>query len=384
MTQPCDVLVCGGGVVGLTAALAMARRGATIAVLDAQALDVAPLTEPDRRVYAINQASKKLFQQLAVWPLMDESRLAPYRHMHVWDAASGAGIDFDSRDVASSELGVIVEEGVIKQALLQALSQQDSVTCFPFHSVTRIEEHDDGVSVASVQQSWQTRLLLVADGGHSPARQLLNVPITTWPYHQHALVATIRTEKPHQQTAYQVFNPDGPLAFLPLVDEHLCSIVWSTTPKRAEQLIHLEDAAFNLALGKAFQHKLGDVTLAGARHQFPLVMRHTQQYAGKHWLLMGDAAHTIHPLAGLGLNIGLADVAAWLSCLDVSTRQDKALGSYQRQRKQAVWQSIALMGGLKTLFASPLPPMVALRGLGLNVCNRLTPLKRMFIEHAAG
>jgi len=384
MTRQYDVLVSGAGVVGLTAALALARRGEQVAILDSQAMDIAPQTEADRRVYAINQASKKLLQTLNVWPLMDAARLAPYRHMHVWDAASKACIDFDCRDIASTDLGMIVEERVIKQALLQALNELDNVSCFPFQSVNHIAENETGLRVSSGQESWQTEFLIIAEGGQSPSRQLLDVELTTWPYHQHALVATIRTEKPHQQTAYQIFNPDGPLAFLPLADEHLCSIVWSTTPKRAALLSQMDEAAFNQDLAEAFQHKLGEVTLSSERHQFPLVMRHAQQYTGKNWLLMGDAAHTVHPLAGLGLNIGLADVACWLSCLNNNPRRSRALSAYQRQRKQAVWQSIALMGGLKTLFASPLSPIISLRGLGLSLCNRLTPLKRMFIEHAEG
>lgn len=383
MSKPYDVLVSGAGVVGLSAALAMARRGNQVAVVDALDMTVTPLTEPDRRVYAINQASRALFNELGVWSLMDESRLAPYRHMHVWDAATKAHIDFDCREVARADLGVIVEEGVIRQALLKALGELDNISCFPRQSVSQIDEHADGVRVSSVDQSWEAGLLIIAEGAQSPSRQLLKVALTSWPYHQNALVATIRTEKPHEQTAYQIFNADGPLAFLPLADEHLCSIVWSTTAKRADLLSQMDEAAFNQALGEAFQHRLGELSLSSARHQFPLFMRHAQQYVGKNWLLMGDAAHTVHPLAGLGLNIGLADLRDWLHCLDTQARRSRALSVWQRQRKVAVWQSIALMGGLKTLFANPFPPVAALRGLGLSWCNRMTPLKRLFIEHAA-
>jgi len=243
------------------------------------------------------------------------------------------------------------------------------------------------VSVSSDNQTWTASLLIVADGGESPTRQLLQVPVTTRPYQQQALVATVRTELPHQQTAWQRFNPDGPLAFLPLVDKQQCSIVWSTTKARAAWLADLPEDSFNEEIARAFDSPLGAVSLTSQRQQFPLIMRHAQQYTGKNWLLMGDAAHTIHPLAGLGLNLGLADVAAWIHGLDASVTKmpsRKVLSAYQRQRHYEVSKVIALMGGLKALFANSLPPIIGLRGLGLTLCNRLTPLKRLLIEQAAG
>lgn len=386
MPEMYDVIIVGGGIVGLTAALAMSLRNDAVAILDAGSLELSPETL-DPRVYAVNQASVDLFETLGVWALMDKNRKSPYQHMHVWDSKNSAYIDFDARLVASSELGYIISEAVIKQALLQKIAMQSNISCFALNSVRHVSCDKDLVTVASDKQTLQGRLLMVADGGESPTRKLLEVPVTTWSYHQHALVATVRTEDSHQQTAWQVFNPDGPLAFLPLVDSHHCSIVWSTTPKRALQLSLLDEDVFNHELTRAFAHKLGNVTLQGKRFHFPLTMRHSQRYSGNNWLLLGDAAHTIHPLAGLGLNVGLADVTAFLSLLDLSPAShctQKMLGAYQRQRKCAVWQTIALMGGLKTLFANPLPPIAALRGLGLELCNRLTPLKRLMIEHAAG
>lgn len=387
MRQQVDVVVVGGGVVGLTSALGMLQSGFSVAIIDNGTMAV-DTTLIDPRVYAINQASQDLLQELGVWGYLDPARLSPYQKMYVWDAKSGGHIEFDARMVISDRLGTIIEESVLKQALLNALSLvKTGLTICANHTVTAINPGNNGVVVTDDKSSWQAQLVMIADGGNSPCRQLLKVPVTSWPYHQHALVALISTEKPHQQTAYQVFNADGPLAFLPLADEKQCSIVWSTTANRAKQLLALDEQAFNQELTKAFAGKLGQVALQGKRYQFPLTMRHVKQYSGMSWLILGDAAHTIHPLAGLGLNVGLADLATWLCCLkqhNNSLLSQSALGSYQRQRKHAVWQIVALMDGLKTLFNNPLLPVATLRGWGLRLCNGLAPLKKIIIEQAAG
>lgn len=382
-----DVITAGGGIIGLAAALAMAERNFKVALIDAGDLQAKPIEGNDIRVYAINYASQQLFQRLGAWDFIEKSRVSPYQHMHVWDAFTSASIDFDARLIASTNLGAIIEESVIKNALFRCLVNNKNITLFPNNKIIKVTSSSEEVKVVSVQQTWHGQLLLATDGGNSPIRQMLNVPVSTWPYHQHALVATVNTEKSHQHTAYQVFNQDGPLAFLPLSNEHTCSIVWSTTPKYANHLISLTKEKFNHTLSRAFAQKLGKVEVISERYQFPLIMRHAKRYAGKNWLLMGDAAHTIHPLAGLGLNVGLADVATWLNYLDQKPGKNvtsSQLAAYQRNRKHAVWQIIALMGSLKTLFLNPLPPMTRLRGLGLTLCNQLTPLKRLLIEQATG
>ncbi|MDI1353071.1 MAG: FAD-dependent oxidoreductase [bacterium] len=386
MTQAFDVLIVGGGVVGLTAALAMAQRNYQVALIDSGSL-TADTSIVDLRVYAINKASQALLSQLAVWPHLDAVRLSPYHHMHVWDGINGAAIDFDSRSIGAANLGFIIEEALLKNALLAQIKSQPQIHLFPQQSINEVINLADNIRIGSAQNSWQGQLLMIADGAHSPTRQKLQVDMHSWPYNQHALVATVACEKSHQHTAYQVFNPQGPLAFLPLVDPRQCSIVWSTEPNHAKHLMKIDAQEFNNELTHAFGEKLGQVQLISERHHFPLHMRHVKQYSGSHWMIMGDAAHTIHPLAGLGLNVGLADVAAWLKCLDAhkgTLNGRKVLGSYQRERKNAVWQTIALMEGFKRIFSHSALPISALRGLGLRACNELTPLKRLFIQHAAG
>ena len=223
------VIVIGGGVVGLSAALAMQQRGYSVTLLDAGSLQV-DASAISARVYAINPASQRLFQQLGVWDRLDAARLSPYQHMHVWDATTQAHIDFDSRMVAASQLGTILDESNIRHALLQAIAKTDIIVC-PESCVVSVKENLDTIDVSTEQLSFTAALLIIADGASSSTRELLQVPLTQWSYHQHALVATVQTEKSHQQTAYQVFNAEGILAFLPLADEHQCSIVWSGRPQ---------------------------------------------------------------------------------------------------------------------------------------------------------
>ncbi|NCT57566.1 MAG: FAD-binding protein [Legionella sp.] len=386
MPKAVDVLVIGGGVVGLAAAAGMAFRGFKTAVIDAGPLKSSS-ADKNTRVYAINRASQALLTQLGVWDLLASEIISPYRTMHIWDATNHADMTFDARDAAKSELGVILEETPLRAALL-ARAEALGVNLLSDTRVTACVEEAAAMCVTgSDGDAWRAKLLMVADGAKSNTRELLGVPITTWPYDHEALVATVQTAKPHQATAYQVFTPDGPLAFLPLANPHQCSIVWSQPPERTQALMALKPEDFNRALTRAFEHKLGAVTLQSTRVSFPLHMRHVQQYSGSRWLLMGDAAHTIHPLAGLGLNVGLADLTSWLALLDKQRDgawSPRVLAAYQRERKSEVWSVIALMQGIKAMFGASIAPVSVLRGLGMRALNRCSPLKRMLADYASG
>lgn len=385
MNTQFDVLVVGGGVVGLTAAIAMQQQNLTVAVVDSGSMTI-DLSQPDPRVYAINQSSQALFEKLGVWADIVKSRISPYRKMYVWDSQNGAQIDFDCRMIGESCLGNIIEESVIKAALLKQAKALD-IQLLAKQSVTTINLEEDAVNISCKTSTYTAALLIVADGGNSKTRDCLGVTVTTWPYHQQAIVTTVEVEKPHDKTAWQVFNPDGPLALLPLESPHRCSIVWSTQPKKAQRLIEADEETFNQDLTFAFQAKLGACKVVDKRHQFPLIMRHANQYHGHRWIVMGDAAHTIHPLAGLGLNVGLADVNTWLNIVYKARNpiwSGRYLKAYQRARKNEVWKIIALMQGLKNLFINPLPAVRGIRGIGLRICNNLPPLKRFLIDQAGG
>lgn len=358
----------------------------SVVVLDAGQLEIVQLKK-NARVYAINTASEQLFKTLGIWDLVPEAALSPYQGMHIWDATNHAEIAFQARDLASASLGYIIEESVLRVALLQR-AEALGVRLISDARVLDCIETENGMRlVTEDKRVWEARFSMIADGANSKTRDLLNVPVTSWSYHHDALVATVQTEKPHQKIAYQIFSSDGPLAFLPLSHAHQCSIVWSHPPEKIKALMQLDQVAFEAALDKAFSGKLGQVRLLSQRVSFPLRMRHVEQYTGASWMLLGDAAHTIHPLAGLGLNVGLADLKAWMKLLDAEGSKpysSRMLAAYQRERKHAVWFVIMLMQSIKSVFGWSVAPVQFIRGMGMRILNQVSPLKRMLITYAAG
>jgi 2-octaprenylphenol hydroxylase len=380
--EPFDIIVIGGGIVGLTAAIAMRQRHFNVLIIDKNAFQ--PTTQTTKRVYALNHASIHLLHTLGVWQRCEEMDRSPYRQMHIWDTTNHATLDFDARLQGKSELGFIIEENSLKTALLKQ-GQEEGVVYQPETEALTLTEKEQCITVKTSRETLSASLVIITDGAQSALHATLNIKITTWPYHQHALIATVNTEKSHQATAYQVFTAEGPLAFLPLKNPYECSIVWSS--QKATSLATLDEDTFNQTLTTTFENTLGPCKLMSARHLFPLHMRHTQQYHGQRWILMGDAAHTIHPLAGLGLNLGLADLTTWLMLCDQNPKKPftpKTLGAYQRARKHAAWQIIVLLEALKMIFVNSLTPLSFIRGIGLDVINQLPTLKRLLINYAAG
>lgn len=380
-----DIIIIGGGIIGLTAALAMAQKGFTVGIIDRTKIDVSTKSS-DTRVYAINIASQNLLQQVGVWQLLAKDRISPYKKMHVWDVINHACIDFDSRMILRNCLGYIIEESILKAALLERIFTNKSVNLFVNINIIDITPQQCGIQVTDGFEMWAAKFLMISDGANSISRQLLHIPFHTWPYHQSSLIAEVATEKPHQQIAFQIFHPDGTVAFLPLAQSKACSIVWSTSANKIARLLHCTPEEFNQELSLAFEKKLGQVKLVSQRYNFPLIMRHVKQYHGLNWIILGDAAHTIHPLAGLGLNLGLADIITWLRCLNETNNnlQQRTAASYQRARKFAVWQIIMGMEALKTIFSNPLFPIAIFRGIGLELCNKSLLLKKFFINYASG
>lgn len=386
-----DVLIAGGGLVGACCAAALAQSGVSVAVLEARAptLQFDPTTI-DLRVSAISRASERIFRHLAAWDGMVRRRVSPYREMHVWDSAGAGAVHFDSADIAEPSLGYIIENRVIQAALWERLQSLPNVTLLCPSTVASWELRDNAIHVRTTEQRvWRARLLIGADGADSRVRELANIVAHGWMYDQHAVVAAVTTEQPHADTAWQRFLPDGPLAFLPL-NNGQCSIVWSTTPTHAAQLLELDDAAFAATLEVTFAGRLGRILHCGPRASFALRLQYAQRYVRSRIALIGDAAHSVHPLAGQGANLGFLDaaalaevvVAAAAAGLDIG--DERVLARYERWRKGDNVLMMGAMDGIKRLFGPVPAPLVWLRNAGLQLTDQLTPAKEFFIRRAMG
>jgi len=310
--------------------------------------------------------------------------------MHVWDATGRGVIHFDCADVAEPRLGHIIENRVIQSALLDCVGGHENIELICPANITTIEDEETQIRLRFENEDAITTALLVgADGGNSRVRQQAGITTRGWAYEQKAVVTTVKTQNPHQHTAWQRFMSTGPLAFLPLRDGR-SSIVWSTTPQYADELLALDEAAFCHALGDAFEHQLGEVLQASERAAFPLRLQHSASYIAKRRVLVGDAAHMIHPLAGQGVNLGFLDVAALCEVLLDAQLQNRefyahaVLRRYERWRKGDNLLTMSAMDGFKRLFGSSPPPLQLLRNVGLSLANINGPIKNGLIRQAMG
>ncbi|WP_028470546.1 FAD-dependent oxidoreductase [Neptunomonas japonica] len=403
--QTADIVIVGGGMVGVTAALVLAASGLHIVLLENREFDPELLIDDvagqltagyDPRVSALTCASQQLLTHVGAWPYMQQLRTSPYTDMDVWDGEGSGHIHFSSRELHELALGHIVENRVTVAALYAAAQRIDNLRIITGVSVVQLSEPDsaaDGSSrvlTCKDGSQWRSKLVVAADGAMSKVRQLASIPMWEWDYGHHAIVTTVRTEKPHQETAWQRFTDDGPLAFLPLDDPNCCSIVWSTSPDHATALIDLDDDAFCAALTRAFEGRLGGVLWADRRHLFPLRQRHAQYYVQAGLAVIGDAAHTIHPLAGQGVNLGLMDAAALAEQILSAHTRGEEIGSeavlkrFQRQRQSANLQMSASMEAFKQLFGHQQPLLKLVRNMGMNTLNSLSPIKQHVVMQAMG
>jgi 2-octaprenylphenol hydroxylase len=391
MTNKTDIVVVGGGLVGAVFACAAAQQGFTVTLLDIARPDFSSLDhEADIRVSAVTRASQKILESIGAWSFISPQRCSPYSDMHVWDATGDGVIHFDSADLGEPDLGHIIENGIMLQALYKVIQQQAEITVVAPIKVTAIHQTPDVIEVCCEDGSRYSAALLVgADGARSAIRELAGITTRGWAYDQTAVVATLTTEKPHQHTAWQRFMPSGPLAFLPMADGK-SSIVWSTSPEHAGQLLALDDAAFCHAVGEAFAHRLGKITACSKRASFPLRMQHANAYVKPRLALIGDAAHTIHPLAGQGVNLGFADAASLLDVLADARKAGKDSGEfavlrrYERWRKGQNVSMMASMDGFKRLFSNDSAVLGRLRNAGFNLMNKTTPIKNRIMRQAMG
>jgi len=313
--------------VGSALALALQGSGLNIIVVDGGPLSVKPFDSQapfEPRVSALSAASQRILQRLDVWDGIAQRRASPYGEMQVWDGSGTGQIHFSAASVHADVLGHIVENRVVQDALLDRLHDCDVGLLANARLEQMRRSGDDWLLTLADGRQLRAPLVVAADGANSAVRKLTGTATREWDYLHHAIVTSVRTERSHHKTAWQRFTDNGPLAFLPLerAGEHWCSIVWSVTPKEAERLTELDDATFCGELEQAFEGRLGPVMTADPRVCVPLRQRHAKRYVAEGLALIGDAAHTIHPLAGQGVNLGFLDAAVLAEVLLQSVASD--------------------------------------------------------------
>ncbi|TYP63902.1 2-octaprenyl-3-methyl-6-methoxy-1,4-benzoquinol hydroxylase [Stutzerimonas stutzeri] len=392
-----DLIIVGAGMVGSTLALALQESGLSIMLVDGAPLDVHPFKASDPfepRVSALSAASQRILQRVGAWEGIVSRRASPYLDMHVWDGSGTGQIDFSAAAVHADVLGHIVENQVVQDALLDALNNRGSVVLKGETRLEQLQQNEDGWTLTLADgQQLSANLVVAADGANSTVRQLAGFETREWDYLHHAIVTSVRCAQPNEQAAWQRFTDEGPLAFLPLQregDAHWCSIVWSVTEAEAQRLMALDDDAFCQALGRAFEYRLGEIVEADPRLCIPLRQRHAKRYVQPGLALIGDAAHTIHPLAGQGVNLGLLDAAVLAEVLQAAVARGaqlgdpRVLGRFERRRMPHNLTMMAAMEGFERLFQADPLPLRWLRNAGLKGVQALPAAKALFVRQALG
>lgn len=389
-----DVAVAGGGVVGAAAALALARLGLSVVLVEGRAPPAWSESRPDLRVFAFAHDNAALLDDIGAWAGISgrdgaPTRLQPYRRMRVWDAAGGGELAFDADRLGRRELGWIVENVLLVDRLWACLPGAGVEVRCPAR-VEELEQDERGVRLRLDDgRRVAARIALAADGAGSTLRRLAGIEVHGRAYGQSGVVGYVRTERDHEATAWQRFLPGGPLAFLPFADGS-CSIVWSLPTAEADAALAMDDAEFGAALGRAFDRRLGRVEPCSPRAAFPLRLQLAHSHAEGRVLLIGDAAHVVHPLAGQGVNLGLRDVTALRDSVATALARRQAwdtpqrIARWARARRSEATVAAHAFDAINRVYTSDSPAAVLMRGHALGLAGRLPPVTAALWRRAAG
>lgn len=388
MSQRFDIIVAGAGMVGASAALSLAKAGFRIALIEPNEISSADKADDDAydlRVSALSPSSQQILGQLGVWQGLDQNRVCHYEKMSVWHQHGQARVEFDSVELARESLGAIVENRQVVRVLQSACDAQENIEWFSPDCIDSLQENSEQRLSMTLTSGieLESDLLIAADGRGSNTRQLAGIEVVSGDYQQQAIVANVSTESGHQSTAWQRFLSTGPLAFLPLANGQ-SSIVWSCDNDFADEMMALGDAEFCTALSEAFEYQLGRVESIGERRSFPLSWHSSDQWLKNRILLLGDAAHGVHPLAGQGVNLGFSDVQLLtqkIGGLD-SAWNRKQLRQFERQRKSETALATHVFSGLKWIYGMDSPAISQLRDIGMRLVQNNSASRRLLMKQA--
>ena len=383
MSSGQHIAIAGAGPVGAVAALALQQRGFAVTIIDR----IKPMPGPhglgmDIRNVALSRGSRQLIESLITWP----QQAGMFKTMLVWEQWGVNALNFDAAELGSDCLGWIAEVAPLLQALWQQLEANADIRVV-LGDIQAVETDATGVMVTVAEETLHADFLFAADGARSAVRNLLEVATDIWPTGQSALTTVVETEHSHEHTAWQRFLVDGPLAFLPSKHEHYCSVVWSQSPASLETNLGLADDEFSHRLGAALENRLGRIVQVAQRLSFPLQQQLARSAQPRpRVLLIGDALRVVHPLAGLGVNLGLEDVSALLQRVDETTADiaPECFTKFARQRLLKSQLMLRIMAGLKTLYGQPAPLLSWIRNVGVGAVNQSDWLKRQIMIEALG
>src|SRR3954467_2251464 len=384
-----DVIILGGGLVGLTLAVALDRHGLASLVIDPAEPEKTLPPAFDGRATAIASASWRMLEAIGVAERL-EGEGCPIRSIRVSDGLAPGGIVFDAAE-DDDPLGIMFETRRLRSSLGEAASAAEKVTLLMPAAAAEIVRDAAGVRVALADGRLATAPLLVgAEGRNSPTREAANIPVARWSYDHNAIVVTVEHERHHENVAYEMFYPSGPFAILPMLPGTRSAIVWSVPARDAAAFVDLPDRAMAAEIEKRMGGFLGAVTLAGPRWSYPLGFHHAATMTAQRLVLAGDAAHGIHPIAGQGLNLGMRDAAALAQVLVEGARLGLDLGDAQLLSRYERWRSLdtfmvaAATDGLTRIYGVPGRTASAVRRLGMGLVQRIGPLKDQFMAEARG
>lgn len=388
-----DLIIVGGGMVGLAFAAKLKGSDLKIAIVDSKPVQMEFMSgDYDLRVSAITRASENLLKEVNAWHFIEKNSKSPYKKMFVWDGESTSGeIEFSASSIGQDNLGHIIENRTLRRALYQSINNEKNIELIFEDSCKKVSYSKDFAELRLESgKTLSASLLIAADGALSWLRNNSSIETNQSDYGHKAIVATIKTEVDHKETAFQRFDQKGPLAFLPFKESHFCSIVWSQENYYADQLCALGEPEFIERLEQAFEFKLGKLELSSERLSFPLIERTVDSNIHHRLALIGDAAHTIHPLAGQGVNLGFSDAQILAETVLSAHKKSKDIGlqvslrPYQRQRASDTLLMQQSMRLFKNLFSSTSPIIEFARASGMSALNKQELIKNSLMKKALG